>query len=90
MPSPIEILIIEDDKRIADIHRRFIEKIDGFSVIGAAHTGDEAKDWVICITPGSRTVGCLFTGSTWNRFNEIYSSKQPRDRYYFHNSSCRN
>jgi two-component system CitB family response regulator len=51
MPSPIEILIIEDDKRIADIHRRFIEKIDGFSVIGAAHTGDEAKDWVSALHP---------------------------------------
>lgn len=51
MPSPIEILVIEDDKRIADIHRRFIEKIDGFSVVGAAHTGDEAKDWIVALLP---------------------------------------
>jgi two-component system, CitB family, response regulator len=49
--KPIEILIIEDDKRIADIHRRFIEKIDGFTVVGSAHTGEEAKDWVLALLP---------------------------------------
>ena len=50
---PIEILIIEDDKRIADIHRRFIEKIEGFTVVGSAHTGEEAKDWVQALSAGS-------------------------------------
>lgn len=51
MTKSIEIVIIEDDKRIADIHRRFIEKIDGFTVIGSAHTGNEAKDWISALTP---------------------------------------
>lgn len=51
MPTPIEILIIEDDKRIADIHRRFIDKMEGFKVVGSAHTGEEAKDWVQALTP---------------------------------------
>ena len=51
MPVPIEILIIEDDKRVADIHRRFIEKIEGFTVVGSAHTGEEAKDWVAALQP---------------------------------------
>lgn len=51
MTKRIEVLIIEDDKRIADIHRRFIEKIDGFSVVGAAHSGEEAKDWVQALLP---------------------------------------
>ena len=49
--SPIEILIIEDDKRIADIHRRFIDKIEGFEVVGSAHNGEEAKDWVQALQP---------------------------------------
>ncbi|HSP21974.1 MAG TPA: response regulator [Planococcus sp. (in: firmicutes)] len=47
----IEILIIEDDKRIADIHRRFIEKMDGFQVVGSAHNGSEAKDWIQALQP---------------------------------------
>jgi len=51
MINSIEVLIIEDDKRIADIHRRFIEKIDGFTVVGSAHTGDEAKDWISALLP---------------------------------------
>jgi two-component system CitB family response regulator len=47
----IEVLIIEDDKRIADIHKRFIEKIEGFQVVGSAHTGAEAKDWIQTLKP---------------------------------------
>jgi two-component system CitB family response regulator len=51
MNKLIEVLIIEDDPRIADIHRRFIDKIDGFIVVGSAHTGAEAKDWVAAMKP---------------------------------------
>lgn len=47
----IEVLIIEDDKRIAEIHKRFIEKLDGFTVSGAAHTGEEAKVWISSLKP---------------------------------------
>ncbi|TWT03419.1 response regulator [Planomicrobium sp. CPCC 101079] len=47
----IEVLIIEDDKRIADIHKRFIEKIEGFQVVGSANTGSEAKDWIQTLKP---------------------------------------
>jgi len=47
----IEVLIIEDDKRIADIHKRFIEKIEGFQVVGSANTGTEAKDWIETLKP---------------------------------------
>lgn len=51
MIKQIEILIIEDDKRISDIHRRFIEKLEGFKVIGSAYTGEEATDWIISYKP---------------------------------------
>ncbi|SES36990.1 response regulator [Psychrobacillus sp. OK032] len=51
MTKQIEILIVEDDKRISDIHRRFIEKLEGFKVIGSAYTGEEAKDWIISYMP---------------------------------------
>lgn len=37
------ILIIEDDFRIADIHRAFIEQSDGFRVVGLAANGAEAR-----------------------------------------------
>lgn len=47
----IEVLIIEDDKRIADIHKRFIEKIEGFQVVGSANSGAEAQDWIQSLKP---------------------------------------
>ena len=37
------ILVIEDDFRIADIHKAFIEQSDGFYVVGMARNGREAK-----------------------------------------------
>lgn len=46
MGEEIEVLIVEDDIRIADIHRRFTEKIEGFKVIGTATTGEQAKEWL--------------------------------------------
>ncbi|MFP3442735.1 response regulator, partial [Pantoea sp. SIMBA_133] len=37
------ILVVEDDFRIADIHKAFIEQSDGFYVGGLARNGNEAK-----------------------------------------------
>jgi len=37
------ILVVEDDFRIADIHRAFIEQSEGFYVVGMARNGSEAK-----------------------------------------------
>ncbi|WNL39207.1 response regulator [Halomonas sp. PAMB 3232] len=38
------ILVVEDDFRIADIHRAFIEQNDGFKVVGQARSGIEARE----------------------------------------------
>lgn len=51
MGEEIEVLIVEDDIRIADIHRRFTEKIEGFKVIGTATTGEQAKEWLDLVKP---------------------------------------
>ncbi|WP_447554486.1 response regulator [Vreelandella sp. EE22] len=37
------ILIVEDDFRIADIHKAFIEQSDGFQVVGVARNAADAK-----------------------------------------------
>jgi two-component system, CitB family, response regulator len=47
----IEVLIVEDDSRIAEIHQRFIEKIDGFSVIGIATNLEEAVELFEIVKP---------------------------------------
>lgn len=50
-PSVIEVLIVEDDPRIAEINRRFAEKVEGFAVVGTAITGEEAKEWLDVLRP---------------------------------------
>ncbi|WP_088071781.1 response regulator [Gottfriedia luciferensis] len=49
--SLIEVLIVEDDNRIAEIHQRFIERIEGFSVIGIATNYQEAVDLIEILKP---------------------------------------
>ncbi|WP_422671644.1 response regulator [Billgrantia kenyensis] len=43
-PEEYGILIVEDDFRIAEIHRAFIEQSEGFAVVGMARNGAEARD----------------------------------------------
>jgi two-component system CitB family response regulator len=46
-----KVLIVEDDLKIAEIHRRFTEKISGFEVIGTATTGEQAQIWLEVMEP---------------------------------------
>ena len=47
----IEVLIVEDDSRIAEIHQRLIERIEGFQVIGIATNFQEAVDLLEIVQP---------------------------------------
>ncbi|WP_199615178.1 response regulator [Paenibacillus alkalitolerans] len=51
MDDIIEVLIVEDDPRIAEIHRRFTGKIEGFRIVASAATGAEAKEWLSVMQP---------------------------------------
>lgn len=37
-----DVLVVDDDFMVADIHRRFVERVEGFRVAGVARTGLEA------------------------------------------------
>ncbi|MDP9027187.1 MAG: response regulator, partial [Actinomycetota bacterium] len=41
---PITVLVVDDDFRVASLHVAFVERIDGFEVVGQAHTGAEALE----------------------------------------------
>jgi response regulator of citrate/malate metabolism len=43
----IRTLIVDDDVRVADIHRGYVERIEGFEVIGVAHRGVDALRRVV-------------------------------------------
>lgn len=51
MHQAIEVLIIEDDLRIAEIQRRFLEQIEGFHAIGIAANYTEAKSLIDILKP---------------------------------------
>jgi response regulator of citrate/malate metabolism len=38
----IRTLIVDDDARVADIHRGYVERVEGFTVAGVANRGTEA------------------------------------------------
>ena len=47
----IRVLVVDDDFMVARIHRAFVERIDGFEVVGSAQTGDEAVSLVGSLKP---------------------------------------
>ena len=47
----IKILIVEDDPAIAEIHRRFVQRLPGFDVLGVALTLFDAKEQIAILRP---------------------------------------
>lgn len=47
----IQVLIIEDDVKIAEINRRFVEKVPGYEVVGIAADEFQAKELLRIIHP---------------------------------------
>ncbi|MBQ0784618.1 MAG: response regulator [Amphritea sp.] len=47
----IKVVIAEDDPQIAEIQRRFLERIEGFELIGIAHRLSEAEDLIEIMQP---------------------------------------
>jgi response regulator of citrate/malate metabolism len=42
--DPIGVLIVDDDYRVAGIHAAFVERVDGYVVVGKAHTAERALE----------------------------------------------
>jgi response regulator of citrate/malate metabolism len=47
----LDVLVVDDDFMVASIHRRFVEQVPGFRVVGEAHTGADALDAVDRLRP---------------------------------------
>lgn len=48
---PIRLLIVEDDRQIAEIQRRFVERLEAVELCGMAHTLEDARDLVEVMQP---------------------------------------
>lgn len=51
MSDNIRVVIAEDDVQIAEIQKRFLERIEGVELIGIAHTLEDAEDLVDVFKP---------------------------------------
>jgi two-component system, CitB family, response regulator len=49
--KPIRTLIVEDDPRISELHRRFVDKIDDFELVGVANTLPDAREMIDVLQP---------------------------------------
>ncbi|MEU5257257.1 response regulator [Amycolatopsis sp. NPDC021455] len=47
----IRTLIVDDDFRVAGVHAGFVEEVEGFAVVGTAHTAAEARARVRELSP---------------------------------------
>lgn len=47
----IDVLVVDDDFRVARIHRTFVDGIEGFRTVGVVHTGAETRAAVRTLSP---------------------------------------
>jgi response regulator of citrate/malate metabolism len=46
-----DVLVVDDDFMVAEIHRRFVQQVDGFRSVGVARTGAEALTAIAELAP---------------------------------------
>jgi response regulator of citrate/malate metabolism len=47
----LTVLVVDDDFRVASVHQGFVERVEGFRVVGQAHTAAEALDLARSLRP---------------------------------------
>ncbi|MDF2181963.1 response regulator [Neptuniibacter sp. CAU 1671] len=62
--KPVKVIIVEDDRQIAEIQRRFLEKISGFELVGIAHGLAQAEDLVEVFRPDLLLLDIQFPDGT--------------------------
>ncbi len=60
----IKVVIAEDDPQIAEIQRRFLERIEGFELVGIAHGLEEAEDLIEILQPNLILLDIMFPTGT--------------------------
>lgn len=78
--ASIRLLIVEDDQRISELHRRFVEKTEGFEVVGVANTIEGAGEMVELLVPDLILLDLFFPeGSGMDLLRELRAGEQHTD-----------
>ncbi|WP_432823302.1 response regulator [Trichloromonas sp.] len=76
----IRTLIVEDDLRISELHRRFTEKLDGFEVVGIANGLADAAEMVEVLEPDLVLLDLFFPeGSGMDLLRRMRAGDAPSD-----------
>ena len=46
-----DVLVVDDDFMVADIHRRFVDRVDGFTTAATATSGAQALEMAAALRP---------------------------------------
>ena len=78
--SDIRVVIAEDDQQIAEIQKRFLERISGFELVGIAHGLEEAEDLVEVLQPELLLLDIQFpTGTGLDLLRKLRSGNHGTD-----------
>jgi len=78
--NPIRVVIAEDDIQIAEIQRRFLERIEGFELVGVAHGLEEAQDLTDVLQPELLLLDIQFpTGTGLELLRELRATNSETD-----------
>jgi two-component system CitB family response regulator/two-component system response regulator DcuR len=76
----VRVLIVEDDLRISELHRRFVEKLPEFEVIGVTNSIVDAAEMVEVLQPDLVLLDLFFPeGNGMDLLRQIRGSEQPCD-----------
>lgn len=78
MEKWIEVLIVEDDVRIAQIHEKFLASIEGFQTVGMAHTVEEAEMWIESLQPQLILLDIYFPDKLGTELFDFVRKKSPK------------
>ena len=78
--TSLGIVIAEDDTQIAEIQRRFVERVPGFEIRGIAHSTRDARELIDVLKPDLVMLDIQFPdGSGLELLRELRAAAQPTD-----------
>ncbi len=76
----IRLLIVEDDRKIAEIQRRFVERLENVELCGIAHTLADARDQIEVMAPDLILLDVYFPdGSGLDLLRELRAADSGSD-----------
>jgi len=78
--TSLRVFIVEDDTQIAEIQRRFIERMEGTELCGLAHSLADARDQIDVLQPDLVLLDVYFPdGSGLELLRELRAGDSPSD-----------